>query len=481
MKSIGAKRARRFGIAAGTLLVAMVGSISTLISKPAAAQDDSTSVQMIIESLRTKVEDVSSWEADYVQNMNMMGMNIRTSGHMISKGRMSHMSMEMAMNSSDPQMQSQLGAMGSGMKMEVVVDANGVAWTQMDMMGTPMVMKMDVGAMGGQAGGAGQIPGGMSGLGGGGMAQNPVEMLEALREISSELRLNGTEIIGGVEVYEIESVLDPVQMQNFDATGAFSQMAAGESRMTFWIGTEDGFMRKMAIDGGASGMAMEMEFSELVLNPEVSDETFAYTPPPGVQVMDMSGMMDGGAMQGGGFPQGGGGNMGSPPPSAPVAQPQYNTKLRVGDRAPEFTGRTIDGQELSLSSLRGKVVLVDFWATWCQPCIRELPNVIEVYNKYKAKGFEIVGVNLDGSAVDEVKRGVNLDHSADEVKRFMRKAPEMSWPQLFDGQGFNGSIPQLYGVEAIPYAVLIDGEGTIQAVSLRGDALDRAVFKMFVD
>jgi thiol-disulfide isomerase/thioredoxin len=109
------------------------------------------------------------------------------------------------------------------------------------------------------------------------------------------------------------------------------------------------------------------------------------------------------------------------------------------------------------------VVLVDFWATWCGPCVGELPNVLAAYGKYHDKGFEVIGISLDQ---DEIA-----------LKSFI-KAKGMVWPQYFDGKGWDGKLCQKYGVISIPETFLLDQEGKIVAKELRGPALDEKLAEM---
>jgi peroxiredoxin len=142
------------------------------------------------------------------------------------------------------------------------------------------------------------------------------------------------------------------------------------------------------------------------------------------------------------------------------ASKEIQRKLAVGAKFPDFDEKDLAGKPLSIARFKGKVVLVDFWATWCGPCIGELPNVLKAYEKYHGKGFEIVGISLDS---DRAK----LDKFITDRK--------MTWPQYFDGQGWQTKLAGVYGVNSIPATYLLDGEGKIIAKNLRGEALEEAV------
>jgi peroxiredoxin len=128
-----------------------------------------------------------------------------------------------------------------------------------------------------------------------------------------------------------------------------------------------------------------------------------------------------------------------------------------GQVAPEINLPSPDGKEIALSSLRGKVVLIDFWASWCGPCRKEMPNVVKAYAKFKNKGFEIYGVSLDQ----------DKEHWVEAIKK-----DGITWPQVSDLQQWQSSVVKLYTIQGIPFTVLIDKEGKILAKNLRGEQLE---------
>jgi thiol-disulfide isomerase/thioredoxin len=135
--------------------------------------------------------------------------------------------------------------------------------------------------------------------------------------------------------------------------------------------------------------------------------------------------------------------------------------LAVGSTFPDFAEKDLNGNPISVAGFKGKVVLVDFWATWCGPCRGELPNVIATYKKHHADGFEIIGVSLDSDR--------------DKLDAFLKQTDGMTWQQFFDGQGWHNKLAVKYGVESIPFAVLIGPDGRIIGKSLRGEELEDAV------
>lgn len=141
--------------------------------------------------------------------------------------------------------------------------------------------------------------------------------------------------------------------------------------------------------------------------------------------------------------------------------------LKVGDNAPEIIQTSINDEEFKLSSLKGKMVLIDFWASWCGPCRKENPNIVEAYNEYKDTKFK----NGNGFTV----LGVSLDMKKD---RWVKAVDEdgLIWPNhVSDLKGWKNSAAVLYNITSVPASYLINGEGVIVAINPRGSALIKAL------
>ena len=136
--------------------------------------------------------------------------------------------------------------------------------------------------------------------------------------------------------------------------------------------------------------------------------------------------------------------------------------LRIGKTTLPFTATTIDGEEIDFpTSFKGKVVMLDFWATWCGPCVAEIPNMKDAYAQWNDKGFEILGISLD-------------QKDKEEMLQEYRKDKELPWPQIYDGKFWDAAIAKQHDVSGIPFVLLIDGDtGEILGTSreLRGPKL----------
>lgn len=137
-----------------------------------------------------------------------------------------------------------------------------------------------------------------------------------------------------------------------------------------------------------------------------------------------------------------------------------NTKMVDARVAPTFSFKASSGEELSIEKLHGKIVLLEFWASWCGPCRAELPEIKKIWSKYSRDQFTIVGINLDSNR---------------QVFDAFVKEEGMAWPQYYDGLGWGNKVSQMYGVYAIPHSVLIDQDGVIKVRGLRGEQLSEVI------
>lgn len=145
--------------------------------------------------------------------------------------------------------------------------------------------------------------------------------------------------------------------------------------------------------------------------------------------------------------------------------------LAPGSEAPDITLNDVNGNPISLSSLRGKIVLVDFWASWCKPCRIENPNVVEAYKKFNQKGFEVFSVSLDGMQQQP-------NPKQDWINAIEKD--NLIWKNhVSDLKGWNSTVVPLYNISGIPFAVLLDRDGKIIAKNLRGEELHNKLAELF--
>lgn len=138
--------------------------------------------------------------------------------------------------------------------------------------------------------------------------------------------------------------------------------------------------------------------------------------------------------------------------------------ITIGEKIADFAQKDVNGKLISIQSLRGKYVLIDFWASWCIPCRQENPIVVKAYQQYRDKGFEVFGVSLD-----------------DKKERWLKviKDDKLPWLQVSDLNGWNNEVAKMFNIRSIPDNILIDREGKVLARGLRGDDLNKKLQEIF--
>ncbi|HEX9997791.1 MAG TPA: redoxin domain-containing protein [Abditibacterium sp.] len=218
-----------------------------------------------------------------------------------------------------------------------------------------------------------------------------------------------------------------------NGVGMITRPRAGlKLTMRLYFDARDALLRRAEVEI-LSGRAKTLNLtaiSNLEINPQFTTDNFAFKLPSGARVETQT--------------------------------PTYDPKLRVGTMPYPLLGSDLNGKTVDLEKYAGKVVLLDFWATWCAPCVAEVPNLLQNLQNYRESGFEIVGVSLDE------------DKAA--LQAFV-KARGLNYPHLFDGKGPANANAQKYGVLAIPFTLLIGKDGKIAAVNPRGRRLEPAIVK----
>jgi outer membrane lipoprotein-sorting protein/peroxiredoxin len=274
------------------------------------------------------------------------------------------------------------------------------------------------------------------GVGGGGgtgllplLTADPKALDRLVPSQTKSLTLGAGETVAGAPVDVVTAVVGGV--------GPDSDKAP-QPKITVAVGKEDRLLRRVTIDvtGSGGGLALREVFTDVKADPVLETSRFTFTPEPGAEEVK------------------------APEPQAQAEM--YDPRLKVGARPIALSGTDLSGKSLSLDQYKGKVVLVDFWATWCGPCVGEMPNVIAAYNKFKGQGFDIVGVSLDQPG-DRAK-----------LTEFIAKH-RMPWRQIYDGKGWEAALAKAYGVRAIPFTMLVGRDGTIVALNPRGPELEPAI------
>ena len=276
----------------------------------------------------------------------------------------------------------------------------------------------------------------------------PPEVALAEHDPADVTKITGLGPWATVDAEGLSALRDGVNRQYGISVGDVSEMsgtpvravhltpAAGEGSvsrnvlpMTVYLGAADGFLRKFEVRDPSGTVLMDLAVQKVVFDVDVPDSLFAYAPPAGTKVGDGNAVLATGQ---------------KPGKRESKSTPGLSRQGLEGKPAPDFSLRSLEGVAVSLEALRGKPVLLDFWATWCPPCVKALPHIQAIHQEFEASGLVVLGINSE---------------PPDKPRSFLR-TNGYTFTTLTDQGGRTGAA---YGVRGIPTTLVIDSDGIVRS------------------
>lgn len=385
------------------------------------------------------IKPVTTWSAD--ADIDMPGMSVNQKGSIAAKGDLFRAEFSMK-------------AMGEDLKMQMVNDATDTMYVNVIQRGPSLVLKMDTKAVKAVAGDKmGKMGGGFGGFGGGTMMQNPAEIFQSMHK-TADLAFKGVEQRDGIEVMLFEG---PLKDDAGEALGSLGLPTAAISMKNIRaaVGRADGFPRELTYLSADGKPTLSLKYTNVKLNPPLEAADFVFKMPEGTVATDVTEMVK---TQFTAVP-----GAAADPAAAQAGEKkvEFNSGLKAGAMLKPFEAKTLDGGTFKLSAVKGNPLLIHFWASWRKAAAAQVDTIAALYEAHREHGFEVLGVSLDRSEA--------------EIKGFLEAHPKAVWPQIYDGKGWKNGVAQLFGVDQIPFNVLVDPAGKINYVGSDQTELEKAV------